>query len=105
MLDSNNYLIMEVEHQTKVERVDISEDNVHYGFEPQCRLELKEPGRLPMDRLVGTLSGKTALHQFKKGDLVAVKLRLWGYKKKGEFINRISIDDIKLVKELDPLFL
>lgn len=105
MLDSNNYLIMEVEHQSKVERVDICDDTHHYGFEPQCRLELKEPGRFSIGRLEGALSGKAALHQFKKGDLVAVNLNFWGYKKKGEFVNRISINDIKLVKELDYLYL
>ena len=96
---------MEVEKQSKVERVDICDDTRHYGFEPQCRLKIKEPGRFSMDTLSATLSGKAALHQFKKGDLVAVKLRFWGYKEKGEFVNHIHIEDIKLVKELDHLFL
>ena len=105
MIKSYNYLLMEVAHQSKVERVDICDDTHHYGFEPQCRLELKEPGRFSIDRLEGTLSGKAALHQFKKGDLVAVNLEFWGHKKKGEFVNHIRIKDIKLVKELDHLFL
>ncbi len=105
MLEPNNYLIMEVEKQSKVKRVDICDDNDHYGFEPQAELELKEPGRFSMERLTGTLTGKAALHQFKKGDLVAVRLNHWGYRKKGEFVNHIRIKDIKLVKELDHLFL
>lgn len=105
MFGSNNYLILEVEKQSKVKRVDICDNNDHYGFEPQAELELKEPGCCSIERLTGTLSGKAALHQFKKGELVAVKLNHWGYKKKGEFVNHIRIKDIKLVKELDHLFL
>ena len=99
-----NYLIMEVEKQGKVKRVNIC-DGTHSGYEPQCTLELKDPVRFSLNCLVGTLSGKAALHQFKKGDLVAVKLWIWKYKHHGEFVNHIHIKDIKLVKELDHLFL
>ena len=99
-----NHLIMEVEKQGKVKRVNIC-DGTHSGYEPQCTMELKDPGRFSLNSLVGTLSGKAALHQFKKGDLVAVKLWIWKYKHHGEFVNHIYIKDIKLVKELDQLFL
>lgn len=99
-----NHLIMEVEKQGKVKRVNIC-DGAHSGYEPQCTMELKDPGRFSLNSLVGTLSGKAALHQFKKGDLVAVKLWIWKYKHHGEFVNHIYIKDIKLVKELDHLFL
>jgi hypothetical protein len=99
-----NYLIMEVEKQGMVKRVNIC-DGTHSGYEPQCTMELKDPGRFSLNSLVGTLSGKAALHQFKKGDLVAVKLWIWKYKHHGEFVNHIYIKDIKLVKELDHLFL
>ena len=99
-----NYLIMEVEKQGKVKRVHIC-DGTHSGYEPQCTMELKDPGRFSLNILVGTLSGKAALHPFKKGDLVAVKLWIWKYKHHGEFVNHIHIKDIKLVKELDHLFL
>jgi hypothetical protein len=99
-----NHLIMEVEKQGKVKRVN-SCDGTHSGYEPQCTMELKDPGRFSLNSLVGTLSGKAALHQFKKGDLVAVKLWIWKYKHHGEFVNHIYIKDIKLVKELDHLFL
>jgi len=105
MIDLSNYLIMEVENQGKVRRVDVCDETSHIGYEPQSTLELKEPGRFSTYNMVATLSGKAALHQFKKGDLVAVKLRCWKYKKKSEFVNHISISDIKLVKNLDPLFL
>ena len=99
-----NYLIMEVEKQGKVKRVNIC-DGTHSGYEPQCTMELKDPVRFSLNSLVGTLSGKAALHQFKKGDLVAVKLWIWKYKHHGEFVNHIHIKDIKLVKELNHLFL
>ena len=105
MLNLRDYLILEVEKQGKLKRVDVSDETSHIGYEPQSTLELKEPGRFSTFNLVATLSGKAALHQFKKGDLVAVKLRCWKYKKKGELVNHISISDIKLVKELDHLFL
>ena len=105
MLNLRDYLILEVEKQGKLKRVDVSDETSHIGYEPQSTLELKEPGRFSTYNMVATLSGKAALHQFKKGDLVAVKLTCWKYKKKGEFVNHISISDIKLVKELDYLFL
>ena len=105
MLDPKNYLIMEVAHQSKVVNVDVCEDNVHMGFEPQSELELTDTDCYPKERLVGTLFGKAALHQFKKGDKVAVCLSHRGYKKDGELINRIHIDDIWLINELDYLYL
>ena len=105
MFGQEHYLLMEVAHQSKVEYIDVCEDDFHMGYEPQSELVLNEPGRTSCQRLVGTLSGKAALHRFKKGDRVVVCLRYWGYNKNGEFINRISIDDIKLVKELDYLYL
>lgn len=104
-LNSNSYLIMEVEKQGKVKRVELRDETGHIGYEPQCTLELKDPVRFSLNCLAGTLSGKAALHQFKKGDLVAVKLWIWKYKHHGEFVNHIHIKDIKLVKELDHLFL
>lgn len=96
---------MEVAHQSKIKNVDICEDDVHMGYEPQSELELIEPGKFSREKLVGTVCGKAALHQFKKGDLVAVSLRHRGYYENGKLVNRICIDDIKLVKELDYLFL
>ena len=96
---------MEVKKQGKVKRVDVSDETGLIGFELQSTLELKEPGLLSTTNLVATLSGKPALYQFKKGDLVAVNLNCHQYNKNGEFINHISITDIKLVKELDYLFL
>ena len=102
MLNLRDYLILEVEKQGKLKRVDVSDETSHIGYEPQSTLELKEPGRFSTYNMVATLSGKAALHQFKKGDLVAVNLRCW---KKGELVNHICISDIKLVKELDHLFL
>jgi hypothetical protein len=100
-----SYLLMEVIDQSKIRSVEISENNLHFGYEPQSDLELKEPEEVGVERLIGTLRGKAALHQFKKGDLVAVNLSYRGYKEDGEFVNHIIINDIKLVKELDYLFL
>ena len=96
---------MEVENKSKVKNSEVREDNVLLGYEPVSDLELKEPGRFSIERLIGTLSGKAALHPFKKGDIVAVNLNHWGYKKDGKFVNHIYINDIKLVKELDNLIL
>lgn len=96
---------MEVVNQSSVESVDICEDNAHFGYYPQAELELKELCKFSPMTVVATLGGKAALHPFKKGDLVAVKLMFCGYKKNGEFVNRIIIDDIKLVKELEDLIL
>ena len=105
MFQPNTYLIMEVAHQSKVENVDVCEDDIHMGYEPQTELELIEPDKPSLERLVGTLCGKAALHQFKKGDLVAVSLRHRGYTNNGELVNHIIIEDIKLVKDLDYLYL
>lgn len=100
-----NYYIMVVENQSEVRRVDISDDTCHYGYEPQSTLELKQPGRFALESLTGTLRGKAALYQFKKGDMVAVCIRFEKRKKKGEFVNCIIIEDIKLVKELGEFYL
>ena len=100
-----NYSIWEVESQSKVERVDICDDESSYGYEPQCDLFLKEPDRFSTNNLVARLCGKEALHQFKKGDLVAVTLRYWRVKKNHEYVTRITIEDIKLVKELKKVWL
>lgn len=100
-----SYLLMEVIDQSKIRSVEISENNLHFGYEPQSNLELKEPGECSTERLIGTLRGKAALYQFKKGDLVVVNLSHRGYKEDVEFVNHIIINDIKLVKELDYLFL
>lgn len=104
-MDILNYSIWEVESQSKVERVDICDDVSSYGFEPQCNLCLKEPDRFSTNNLVARLCGKAALHQFKKGDLVAVRLRYWRVKKNNEYVTRITIEDIKLVKELKKMWL
>lgn len=105
MFYPNTYFIMKVAHQSKVTNVDVCENDIHMGYEPQSELELIEPGKFSIEKLVGTLCGKAALHQFKKGDLVAVSIRHRGYNKNGELINRIIIEDIKFVKDLDYLFL
>ena len=104
-MDILNYSIWEVESQSKVERVDICDDVSTYGFEPQCDLFLKEPDRFSINNLVARLCGKAALHQFKKGDLVAVTLRYRRVKKNHEYVTRVSIEDIKVVKELKKLWL
>jgi hypothetical protein len=104
-MDILNYSIWEVESQSNVDRVDISDDVSTYGFEPECNLFLREPDRFSTNNLVARLSGKAALHQFKKGDLVAVRLRYWRVKKNHEYVTRITIEDIKLVRELKKLFL
>lgn len=101
----NNYYIMEVANQSNVKCVDICEDNAFLGYYPQTELELKEPSKFSPVTMVATLGGKAALHPFKKGDLVAVRLSLWGNKENDEFVNHFYIDDIKLVKELDYLIL
>ena len=100
-----NFSIWEVESQSNVERVDICDDESTYGYEPQCNLCLKEPDRFSINSLVARLCGKAALHQFKKGDLVAVRLQYWRVKKNNEYVTRITIEDIKLVKELKKLWL
>lgn len=99
------YSHWEIENQSQIKRVDVSDGSNHYGFEPEATLKLKEPGRFSMNSLVATLKGKHALHQFKKGDIVAVQLRFNTYKKHGKWINDISIQDIKIVKDLSHLFL
>ena len=104
-MDNFNYSHWEIENQSKVERVDVSDETNHYGYEPEATLTLKEPGRFSRNRLVATLKGKLALHEFKVGSIVAVQLRFDTYKKHGELVNHISIEDIKLVKNLSHLFL
>lgn len=105
IIDFQNYSILEVVKKSKIVSVKVCEDDNRISYEPQAELELKEPGRFSVTRLVGTLSGKATLYPFKEGDLVAVNLKFWGHRKDGEFINRIYIDDIKLVKELNHLYL
>ena len=103
-MDNFIYSIWEVESQSKVERVDINDGEATYGFEPQCDLCLKEPDIFSINNLVARLCGKAALHQFKKGDLVAVQLRYGRVKKKNEYVTGITIKNIKLVKELKNVF-
>ncbi len=100
-----NQFFFQVEGQSEIERVEMSDDTNHYGYEPQAMLELKEPGRFSLDHLFAKLKGKAALHPFKKWDLVAVQLRFHGYHKDGNYVNNIVIDDIKLVKDLDYQYL
>lgn len=104
-MDNNFYSLMKVARQSEVKVEDVCDETGHIGYEPQSELELKEPGRFSLERLIGILEGKAALHKFKEGDLVAVKLKHWGYIFNDEIINRIYIDDIKLVRELDHQFL
>lgn len=99
------YSIWEVESQSKIERVDINDGENSYGFEPQCNLCLKEPGRFSINNLVAKLSGKAALHKFKKGDLVAVQLCYWRVLRNNEYVNLVIIKDIKLVTELNKIIL
>ncbi len=104
-MENSNFSIWEVESQSKVERVDVCDDVSSYGFEPQCYLCLKEPDRFSINSLAAKLCGKAALHQFKKGDLVAVQLRYSRVKKNNEYVTRITIENIKLVKQLKKLWL
>ena len=101
----SNFSLWEVENQSQVKRFDICDETDHYGYEPQATIGLKDPGRFSKNHLVATLHGKHALHQFKEGDIVAVQLRFSKYKKHGDWVNHISVDDIRLVKDLDYLFL
>lgn len=101
----NLYSFWQVENQSQVKRVDICDETNHYGYESQATLTLKGPGRLSRNRLVATLEGKLALHEFKVGSIVAVQLRFDTYKKHGKLVNHIRIVDIKLVKDLSHLFL
>lgn len=105
MIDFQDYSILEVVKKSKIVSVKVCEADNRISYQPQAELELKEPGRFSVTRLVGILSGKATLYPFKEGDLVAVNLKLWGHRNNGEFVNRIFIDDIKLVKELDYLYL
>lgn len=104
-MNKETFFVYEVLGQSKIERVEMSDDKNHYGYEPQAMLELKEPGRFALDHLFAKLKGKAALHPFKKGDLVAVRLDFWSYRKDGNYVNDIVIDDIKLVKDLDYQYL
>ncbi len=100
MNNQNFYLIMEVEEQTRVECIDCNDGVIDYGYEPQCVLLLKKPGRFSSDSIAVKLQGKAALHHFKKGDMVAVSLGFWKTKNDHEYSTRVTIDDIKLVKEI-----
>ena len=105
MENRNYFSIWEVEYQSNVERVHINDDKIDYGYDPQCNLELKEPGRFSLNSLVGRLHGKMALHQFKKGDLVAVSLIYTKVKSHHEYITRITIEDIKIVKNVNDIYI
>ena len=105
MMENKNFSLWEVEDQSEVERVNCSDGEIDYGFEPQCMLMLKSPGRFSVEKIAGRLHGKAALHQFKKGDLVTVKLRFWGWKVNHDYVNNVTIDDIKLVKNLRDFLL
>lgn len=105
MVIHNHYLIMEVLNKREVKSIEVFEDDFRMGYEPQSELELKNVCGFLSEKLVCTLSGKAALHPFKKGDIVAVMLCFRAFKKEEELVNQIFIEDIKLVKELDYLFL
>lgn len=98
-------LIWEVESQSTVKRVAYSDEETDYGYEPQCTLVLKEPGRFYLNTLAATLHGEAALHQFNKGDLVAVKLRFEKKECNNEYLNRVTIEEIVLVKKLKKAWL
>ena len=104
-MDSELFFILDVVNKGAIKSVEICDENNRISYEIQAELELKKPGRFSVTRLVGILCGKAALYPFKEGDLVAVNLNFWGHKKNGVLINRIYIEDIKLVKELDYLYL
>lgn len=104
-MDNCDFSLWEVEDQTEVERVGCSEGEIDYGFEPQSVLILKSPGRFSLEKIAGRLHGKAALHQFKKGDLVIVKLRFWSWKTDHDYVNNVTINDIKLVKNLKDILL
>ena len=104
-MSENFYFFCQVEGQSEIERVEMSDDTNHYGYEPQSIVELKGTGRFALDHLFAKLKGKAALHPFKKGDLVAVRLDFWGYRKDSNYVNDIVIADIKLVKDLDYQYL
>ena len=96
------YLIVEVKEEKKLEFVDVYDNLGYYrGKEPQKEMEFKEPGECSMNNFVGTLYGEAALHSFKKGEQVAVSIRL---RKKGDG-TVITIEDIKRVKNLEFLCL
>lgn len=105
MTDNKEFSLWEVEDQTEVERVDCSYGENDYGYEPQCMLMLKSPGRFSTEKITGSLHGKAALHQFKKGDLVTVKFRFWSWKTNHDYVNTVTINDIKLVKNLRDISL
>jgi len=105
MENFRNYLIMEVERKRRVKSVEVENETGQVGYEVRSTLELKEPSRFSLNNLVATLSGEAALYPFKKGDLVAVNLWTRKRRRKGGLVNHISIRDIKLVKDLDNLYL
>ncbi len=99
------YYIMRVEKQTRVENVEINDGETNYGVEPTSVLLLKDIGMFPIYHIAAELHGKKALYRFKKDDLVAVSLSVQRVKKNGEFTNYVSVNDIKLVQEPEPIIL
>ena len=101
----NLYDLYEVEGLSNVKRVDFIDEDGEKRCYPEAQLELKRPGRFSVDHLTATLWGKAALHPFKKGDLVAVQLSFGGYRKGDDFVNTVTVDDIKIIKDLDRQYL
>lgn len=99
----NQFFILEVEKQTPVESVEVN-DGYESGFEPRSVLMLKAPEIFSYDSFAAMLQGEAALHRFKKGDLVAVKLRFQAAKKNHEYYTQVVIEDIKLVKNTKPIY-
>lgn len=97
----NFFRIFEIESQSSVERVKVNDGVNEYGYEPRCLLELKDPGRFSMNKIVGTLYGKPALYQFNKGDLVAVSLSFSKKEINNEYVTHVTIEDIKIVHDLN----
>ena len=100
-----DYKIFKVVKQTRVEFVDVTDETVDYGREPQCTLILEDTGILPTDFLAVTIYGKAALHKFKQDDMVAIEPSFSLVKRGHEYYTHISARDIKLVKELKNILL
>lgn len=96
---------MEVEQQGAVQRQEISDGNGHFSYEPRCDIHLKEPGRLSLNRMVGTLVGRNALYAFKKGDKVAINCIFCKHREKRKWLNKIIICDIKLINDVNKFCL
>ncbi len=99
------YFVYKVLGLSKVKRVDFIDEEGEKRCYPEADLELKGPEMFSVNHLTAKLWGKAALHPFKKGDLVAVQLSFGGYHKGEDFVNDITVDDIKLVRDLDKQYL